>query len=130
VDGVRGIDGSNPSVEPGGAVLWSYVEIAGKPPRFGEFEDVPLDAVEDLPHGGGDSEEGWGRPGRAPAIEENLLARHQTVPMPIAMPYGDTPGDATALDSIEAFGRELFGDLFPMVEKNYRAATCTSRRFT
>jgi enterochelin esterase family protein len=73
-----------------------------------------------LLHGGGDSEEGWVRLGRVPAIEENLLAQHQTVPMLVVMPYGDTPGDATALDAIEAFGKELFGDVFPVVEKNYR----------
>jgi enterochelin esterase-like enzyme len=154
VDGVRGIDESNPSVRPGGAVLWSYFEIPGNPPRFDELQDVPHGSVQyrtyrstqsktfrnvaiyvppdydryssrEFPvlyllHGGGDSEEGWVRLGRVPAIEENLLARHQTVPMLIVMPYGDTAGDATTLDSIEAFGRELFGDVFPVVEKNYR----------
>jgi enterochelin esterase family protein len=154
VDGVRGIDQSNPSVRPGGAILWSYFEIPGHPPRFDELRDVPHGSVQYrtyrstqsktfrnvaiyvppdydryprrkfpvlyLLHGGGDSEEGWVRLGRAPAIEENLLAEHKTVPMLIAMPYGDTPGDATTFDSIEAFGRELFGDVFPIVEKNYR----------
>jgi enterochelin esterase family protein len=73
-----------------------------------------------LLHGGGDSEEGWVRLGGAPAIEENLLAEHKIVPMLIVMPYGDTPGDATNLDEIEAFGKELFGEVFPIVEKNYR----------
>ena len=73
-----------------------------------------------LLHIGGESEECWTRIGKAPEIEENLLAQHKTVPMLIVMPYGDTPGDATALPSIEAFGRELFGDVFPLVEKNYR----------
>jgi len=37
--------------------------------------------------------------------------------MLIVMPYGDTPGDATTFASIEAFGRELFGDILPIVEK-------------
>ena len=81
-----------------------------------------------LLHGGGDSEEGWVRLGRVPAIEENLLAQHKTVPMLVAMPYGDTPGDATTLDSIEAFGRELFGDVFPLVEKNYRVEASRENR--
>lgn len=154
VDGVRGIDQSNPNVRPGGAVHWSYFEIPGNPPRFDELQDVPHGSVQYrtyrstqsktfrsvaiyvppdydrypsrkfpvlyLLHGGGDSEEGWVRLGRVPAIEENLLAQHKAVPMLVAMPYGDTPGDATTLDSIEAFGRELFGDVFPIVEKNYR----------
>ena len=154
VDGVRGIDESNPNVRLGGATLWSYFEIPGKPPRFDELQDVPHGSVQFrtyrstqsktfrnvviyvppdydrypsrkfpvlyLLHGGGDSEEGWVRLGRVPAIEENLLAQHKTVPMLVVMPYGDTPGDATALDAIETFGKELFGDVFPIVEKNYR----------
>jgi enterochelin esterase family protein len=71
-------------------------------------------------HGGGDAQEGWTRLGHVAAIEENLLAEHKTKPMLVVMPYGDIPGDATALDAIEAFGRELFGDVMPMVEKDYR----------
>ena len=154
VDGVRVIDGANPNVRPGGAILWSYFDVPGNPPRFDELRDVPHGSVQYrtyrsseskafrsvaiyvppdydrypdrrfpvlyLLHGGGDSEEGWVRLGRAPEIEENLLAEHKTVPMLIVMPYGDIPGDATALSAIEAFGRELFGDVFPIVEKNYR----------
>jgi enterochelin esterase family protein len=154
VDGVRGIDPSNPNVRPGGAVHWSYFEIPGVPPRFDELQDVPHGSVQYrtyrstqsktfrnvaiyvppdydryprrkfpvlyLLHGGGDSEEGWVRLGRVPAIEENLLAQRKTAPMLVVLPYGDTPGDATALEAIEAFGRELFGDVLPLVEKNYR----------
>jgi enterochelin esterase family protein len=71
-------------------------------------------------HGGGDSEEGWVRLGRVAAIEENLLAEHKTEPMLVVMPYGDIEGDATALTAIDAFGKELFGDVFPVVENNYR----------
>jgi enterochelin esterase family protein len=156
VDGVRAIDEANPNVRPGGAILWSYFEVPGNPPRFDEWQDVPHGSVQYrtyrstvtkairnvaiyvppdydrdpnrrfpvlyLLHGGGDSEEGWVRLGHAPEIEENLLAQHKAVPMLIVMPYGDTPGDATKFESIEAFGRELFGDVFPLVEKNYRVA--------
>jgi enterochelin esterase family protein len=73
-----------------------------------------------LLHRGAESEEGWVRIGKAPEIEENLLARHKTVPMIIVMPFGDIPGDATTLEAITTFGRELFGDVLPLVEKNYR----------
>ena len=162
VDGVRGIDEANPSVRPGGSILWSYFEIPGSPPRFDELQDVPHGSVQYrtyrstqsktfrnvvvyvppdyerypdrkfpvlyLLHGGGDSEEGWVRLGRAPAIEENLLAQQKTVPMLIVMPYGDTPGDATTFEAIEAFGGELFGDVFPIVEKNYRVAANRENR--
>jgi enterochelin esterase-like enzyme len=71
-------------------------------------------------HGGGDSQEGWSRLGAVAAIEENLLAEHKARPMLVVMPYGDTPGDATALSAIEAFGRELFGDAMPIIERDYR----------
>lgn len=81
-----------------------------------------------LLHGGGDSEEGWVRLGHVAAIEENLLAQHNTVPMLVVMPYGDIPGDATTLDAIETFGRELFGDIFPLVEKNYRVVANRDNR--
>jgi enterochelin esterase family protein len=81
-----------------------------------------------LLHGGGDSEEGWVRLGHAPEIEENLLALNRSLPMLIVMPYGDTPGDATTIENIEAFGRELFGDVFPIVEKNYRVAANRENR--
>ena len=71
-------------------------------------------------HSGGDSEEGWTRLGKADQIEENLLAEHKTVPMLIVMPYSDNPGDATDLGNIAAFGDELFNDIIPLVENNYR----------
>lgn len=71
-------------------------------------------------HSGGDAEEGWSRLGRVAAIQENLLAGGKASPMVVVMPYGDIEGDATALPAIEAFGRELMGDIMPMVEKNYR----------
>jgi enterochelin esterase family protein len=162
MDGVRAIDELNPSVRPGGNILWSYFDIPGTPPRFDELQDVPHGSVQFrtyrsteskiyrnvaiyvppdydrypdrkfpvlyLLHGGGDSEEGWVRLGRAPEIEENLLAQHKTMPMLIVMPYGDIPGDATALDAIEAFGRELFDDVFPIVEKNYRVTADRNNR--
>jgi len=60
------------------------------------------------------------RLGAVAAIEENLLAAHKARPMLVVMPYGDIDGDATALDAIETFGRELFDDVMPLVERSYR----------
>ena len=162
VDGVRTLDASNPNVEPGGAILWSYFEIAGHPPRFDEVQDVPHGSVHYrtyrvteskvlhtvaiyvppdydrfpnrrfpvlyLFHSGGSSQEGWVRLGHVAAIEENLLAQHKAVPMLVVMPYGDIEGDATTLNAIETFGRELFNDVFPLVEKNYRVVANRDNR--
>ena len=154
VDGVRAIDESNPNVRPGGEMLWSYFEIAGNPPRFDEWQDVPHGSVHYrtyrstqlktfrnvaiyvppdydryprrkfpvlyLLHGGAESEEGWVRLGRVPAIEENLLARHQAVPMLVVMPNGNVGDSMVTMEGIDAFTRELFDDIVPLVEKNYR----------
>jgi enterochelin esterase family protein len=154
VDGVRAIDESNPNVRPGGEMLWSYFEIAGNPPRFDEWQDVPHGSVHYrtyrstqlktfrnvaiyvppdydryprrkfpvlyLLHGGAESEEGWVRLGRVPAIEENLLARHQAVPMLVVMPNGNVGDSMVTMEGIDAFAGELFGDIVPLVEKNYR----------
>jgi enterochelin esterase family protein len=154
VDGVRAIDESNPNVRPGGEMLWSYFEIAGNPPRFDEWQDVPHGSVHYrtyrstqlktfrnvtiyvppdydrdprrkfpvlyLLHGGAESEEGWVRLGRVPAIEENLLARHQAVPMLVVMPNGNVRDSQITMEAIDAFARELFDDIVPLVEKNYR----------
>ncbi|MES1256749.1 MAG: alpha/beta hydrolase-fold protein [Acidobacteriota bacterium] len=162
VDGVRTLDSSNPSVKPGGTLLWSYFEVAGHPPRFDEVQDVPHGSVQfrtyrvtgskalhtvviyvppdydRLParrfpvlylfHSGGDSEEGWVRLGHVAAIQENLLAQKKTVPMLVVMPYGDIEGDATAFDAIDTFGREVFDDVMPLVEKNYRVVANRDNR--
>jgi len=154
VDGMRALDLANRNVNAGGAIPWSYFEIAGVDPRFDQVRDVPhgsfqfrtyrvseskalhtvviyvppdydRDSRRKFPvlylfHGGGDSQEGWMRLGAVAAIEENLLAAHKARPMLVVMPYGDIDGDATALDAIETFGRELFDDVMPLVERSYR----------
>src|ERR1039458_229291 len=45
VDGARTIDDANRNVRPGGEMLWTYFEIAGNPPRFDEWQDVPHGSV-------------------------------------------------------------------------------------
>jgi len=71
-------------------------------------------------HGGGDAEEGWVRLGRAPQIQENLLAAGKAKPMLVVMPIGDDNGDATRPEAVAAFNHEILNDVIPLVERNYR----------
>jgi enterochelin esterase family protein len=97
---------------------WKRVTIY-TPPDYDRYPHKKFPVLY-LFHSGGDAEEGWTKLGKADQIEDNLLAEHKTVPMIIVMPSSDTPGDATALPAIETFGHELFNDIIPLVEKNYR----------
>jgi enterochelin esterase-like enzyme len=75
-----------------------------------------------LRHGNGDDESSWTIAGRAGVILENLVAQGKAVPLIIVMPYGESgaSGGSTP-EGIAALGKELLGDVIPLVEKNYRA---------
>jgi enterochelin esterase-like enzyme len=76
-----------------------------------------------LRHGSGDNEANWVEDGRADLILDNLLAQRKAVPMLIVMTNGDTDGTwlgGSSAEAIDALARELFTDIMPMVEKNYR----------
>ena len=76
-----------------------------------------------LRHGGGDTEANWSVDGRAGVISDNLLAQQKTAPMIIVMTNGNTDGSwagGSSAEGIEKLGKELFTDVLPFVEKNYR----------
>ena len=57
-------------------------------------------------------------------ILENMIAQKRAVPMLIVMSNGDTDGSwggGSGPEGIEMLGKELLGDIIPLVEKNYRA---------
>ena len=62
-------------------------------------------------------------------ILENLIAEGKAVPMIIVMPYGESnaSGGGTP-EGVAALGKELFDDVIPLVEKNYRALTGRDNR--
>jgi len=62
---------------------------------------------------------GWVRLGRVPAIEENLLARHQAVPMLVVNAQRERRGQHGhhGGQSTRSPGK-LFDDIVPLVEKN------------
>jgi enterochelin esterase family protein len=76
-----------------------------------------------LRHGSGDNEANWSEDGRAGVILENLLAQRKAVPMLIVMPNGDTDGTwagGSSPEAMELLGKELMGDIIPLIEKKYR----------
>ena len=84
-----------------------------------------------LRHGSGDDESSWSTEGRAGVILENLIAQGKSVPMLIVMTNGDT--DATwaggsSEAAMELLGKELLGDVIPMIEKDYRVTANRANR--
>ncbi len=76
-----------------------------------------------LRHGFGDFEGNWSMDGRAGVILDNLLARRKARPMLIVMTNGmtdDTWSGGSSPEGIETLSKELFADVIPLVEKNYR----------
>ncbi len=77
-----------------------------------------------LRHGGGDNETSWSQAsGRADVILENLVAARKAVPMIIVMTNGLTDGSWAGGSSKEGMTKleeELFKDVIPLVEREYR----------
>ncbi len=91
-----------------------------------------------LLHGFSDAEDAWVDVGRANVILDNLIARKQARPMIVVMPLGY--GNEEILthgwlgfrmpvwgqirnDSFTKFHDSFFGEIIPMVERNYHAST-------
>jgi len=79
-----------------------------------------------LRHGSGDDESTWSLQGRAGVILENLIAQGKAVPMLIVMTNGDTDNTwagGSSPEALDLLGKELLGDVIPLIEKNYRVNT-------
>ncbi len=88
-----------------------------------------------LRHGASGLESSWSDAGRAGVILDNLVAAGRAVPMMIVMPNGfaDRPGrTATPLpfgqEHRDATVAELFEDIIPLIERNYRAEVGRANR--
>ncbi len=76
-----------------------------------------------LRHGGGGNETSWYNEGRAGIIMDNLLAKNMAEPMLIVMMNGNVETGAAGgynAEAMEIVAKELFEDVIPLVEKNYR----------
>ncbi|PKQ46690.1 alpha/beta hydrolase-fold protein [Confluentibacter flavum] len=78
-----------------------------------------------IQHGGGEDERGWAVQGKTNLILDNLIAEGKAVPMIVAIPNGNAtkPGvNARGYndEAMAVFKEELFENIIPFVEKNYR----------
>jgi len=92
------------------------------PPQY-DSEPARRFPVLYLRHGSGDDESTWSGQGRAGVILENLIAEKRAVPALIVMTNGDTDrswSGGSSPAAMKALADELFGDVIPLVEKNYR----------
>jgi enterochelin esterase family protein len=92
------------------------------PPQY-ETEAQRRFPVLYLRHGSGDTEANWSDDGRAGVILENLLAEAKAAPMLIVMTNGDTDNTwagGSSNEAMDMLGKELLGDVIPLIEKRYR----------
>lgn len=82
-----------------------------------------------LVHGAGDSDDSWTSVGHANYILDNLIAAGKAKPMIVVMPFGHTP-DRPGVDLLnnQDFGDDLFKDVIPYVEHNYRVIADADHR--
>ena len=70
-----------------------------------------------LIHGGGDNDASWPGVGAAGWILDNLLAEGKIVPMIVVMPNGTINN---VPNEVPPFADDLFTDIIPLIEANYR----------
>jgi enterochelin esterase-like enzyme len=78
-----------------------------------------------IQHGGGEDERGWAVQGKTNLILDNLIAEGKAKPMLVVIPNGNVsrPGMTAGGyndDAMALYKQELFGDIIPFIEQNYR----------
>jgi len=86
-----------------------------------------------IQHGGGEDERGWAIQGKTAIILDNLIAEGKAKPMLVVIPNGNVsrPGMAAGGYNDEAmavFREELFENVIPFIENNYRVKTGADNR--
>jgi enterochelin esterase family protein len=86
-----------------------------------------------IQHGGGEDERGWAVQGKTNIILDNLIAQGKAVPMIVVIPNGNVskPGLAAAgysEEAMAAYKEELFRNVIPFIESNYRVKTDAANR--
>jgi enterochelin esterase-like enzyme len=86
-----------------------------------------------IQHGGGEDERGWAVQGKTNNILDNLIADGKAVPMLVIIPNGNgsKPGSAAAgysEEAMAAFKEEIFGNVIPFIESNYRVKPGAANR--
>jgi len=94
------------------------------PPAYDPAKKYP---VFYLRHGGGGNQTSWYVEGCASDILDNLYAENKIVPMIVVMTNGNvekqTEGGAYGEEGISIIANELFNDVIPLIEKEYKVYT-------
>ena len=110
---------------PHGALAqrWYYSKTLGEMRRMHVWTPAGYEnSKQKLPvlyliHGGGDNDASWPGVGAAGWILDNLLAEGKMVPMIVVMPNGTIEG---VPNEVPPFAQDMFTDVIPFVEHNYR----------
>lgn len=110
---------------------WRNINIY-TPPGYDENnnKDYPVLYIQ---HGGGEDERGWAVQGKTNFILDNLIAEGKATPMIVAIPNGNAtkPGvNARGYndEAMAVFKEELFENIMPFVEDNYRVKSGSENR--
>jgi len=100
------------------------------PPTYNKDQNTKYPVLY-LRHGGGGNETSWYNEGCAGIIMDNLLAEGKVKPMIIVMPNGNSEAGLPSGYTDEAMALmadELFKDIAPIIESNYRVYTDEANR--
>ncbi len=86
-----------------------------------------------IQHGGGEDERGWAVQGKTNIILDNLIAEGKAVPMLVVIPNGNVtrPGmnaGGYTEEAMAAYKDELFENVIPYIESNYRVKSGSLNR--
>jgi len=86
-----------------------------------------------IQHGGGEDERGWAVQGKTNIILDNLIAQGKAVSMLVVIPNGNVskPGKTAggySEEAMAAFKEELFENVIPFIESNYRTKSGAANR--
>ena len=110
---------------------WRNVNVY-TPPKYDQDKSKSYPVLY-IQHGGGEDERGWAIQGKTNIILDNLIAAGKAVPMIVVIPNGNVtkPGmnfRGYSEEAMNAFKEELFENVIPFVEKNYRVKTGSANR--
>jgi enterochelin esterase family protein len=117
-------------------IVWHHSTALEKMRRMHVYLPPGYDASRDrypvvyLLHGGGDTDDGWVSIGRVNFILDNLIAQGKAKPMIVVMPFvfAAAQGTPEYANNPALFAKDLFQDVIPYVEKNFRAAAGPENR--
>lgn len=113
------------TIQQGNRKVYIYI-----PPQYDSNQKQKFPVLY-LRHGGGGNETSWYNEGCAGIILENLIAQGKAKPMLIVMTNGNiesgTAG-AYSKEGIKMVSDELFNEVIPLIEQNYRVYTDEANR--